>query len=74
MRRLLKVPSDELPTGVRSIAPCLYFVSYSAISQTEMCFLLFAVKGSRFQFPQRWRRVIPAMRAIKSSSDGQTNR
>ena len=43
-----------------------------ALSQTETWFLLSLVKGSRFQPLQRSRKVIPATRAIRSSSDGHT--
>jgi hypothetical protein len=41
-------------------------------SQTETCFVLSRVNGSRFQPPHRSRKVIPARRAIRSSSAGQT--
>lgn len=44
----------------------------SAFSQTDMCFLLSLVKGSRFQPLQRSRSDIPASRAIRSSSAGHT--
>jgi hypothetical protein len=44
----------------------------SCFCQTETCCLLSLVKGSRFQPPQRSRRVMPASRAIKSSSAGHT--
>ena len=43
-----------------------------AFSQTETCFVLSLVNGSRFQPLQRSRSVIPASRAIRSSSDGHT--
>ena len=43
-----------------------------AFSQTETCFVLSLVNGSRFQPLQRSRSVIPVTRAIRSSSDGQT--
>jgi hypothetical protein len=43
-------------------------------SQTETWFLLLLVKGSRIQSLQRSRKVMPASRAIRSSSDGQTYR
>jgi hypothetical protein len=43
-----------------------------AFSHTEMWLLLSLVKGSRFQSLQRSRKVIPASRAIRSSSDGHT--
>ncbi len=45
---------------------------YPAICQTEMCSRLSFVKGSRFQLLQRSRKVSPASRAIRSSSDGHT--
>jgi hypothetical protein len=41
-------------------------------SQTETCFGLSPVNGSLFQPPQRSRNVIPASRAMRSSSDGHT--
>jgi hypothetical protein len=40
--------------------------------QTETCLVLSLVNGSRFQPLQRSRSVIPASRAIRSSSDGHT--
>lgn len=45
---------------------------FYAFSQIEMCIVLSLVKGSRSQPLQRSRKVIPAMRAIRSSSDGHT--
>ena len=48
--------------------------SYYALSQTETCRVLSLVNGSRLQFAHRSRRVNPAMRAIRSSSDGHTYR
>jgi hypothetical protein len=42
------------------------------VSQTETCFRLSPVKGSRFQPLHRSRRRMPASSAIRSSSDGQT--
>ena len=45
---------------------------YAVFSQTETWLLLSLVKGSRFQPLQRSRKVIPASRAIRSSSDGHT--
>jgi hypothetical protein len=36
--------------------------------------VLSLVKGSRFQPLQRSRKLIPAIRAIRSSSDGYTKR
>jgi hypothetical protein len=44
----------------------------AGFSQTETCFVLSLVNGSRFQPLQRSRNVIPASRAIRSSSDGHT--
>ena len=44
----------------------------TAFCHTEMWLLLSLVKGSRFQLLQRSRRVIPASRAMRSSSAGQT--
>ena len=43
-----------------------------AFSQTEIWLWLSLVNGSRFQSLHRSRRVIPASRAMRSSSDGQT--
>ena len=45
---------------------------YDDFSQTETCCVLSLVNGSRCQPLQRSRSVIPARRAIRSSSDGQT--
>ena len=45
-----------------------------AFCQTETCALLALVNGSRFQSLQRSRRVIPASRAMRSSSEGHTYR
>ncbi len=45
---------------------------YAPFFHTETCLVLSLVKGSRFQPLQRSLRVIPARRAIKSSSDGHT--
>ena len=46
----------------------------AVFSQTETCDRQSPVKGSRFHPPQRSRRVIPASRAIRSSSPGHTYR
>lgn len=45
---------------------------YAVFSQTETCSRLSLVKDSRFQVLQRSRKVMPASRAIRSNSDGQT--
>lgn len=45
---------------------------YDVFSQTETWLLLSLVKGSPFQLLQRSRKVIPASRAIRSSSAGHT--
>ena len=45
---------------------------HARFSQTETCFSLSLVKGSRAQPAQRSRSDMPASRAIRSSSDGQT--
>ena len=45
---------------------------YSVFSQTETWEVLSSVNGSRVQSAQRSRRVMPARRAIRSSSAGQT--
>jgi hypothetical protein len=45
---------------------------YGVFSQTDTCCLLSLVKGARVQSLQRSRKVIPASRAMRSSSDGQT--
>lgn len=58
------IPDQRSPGGDQG--------SYAAFSQTETCSLLSLVKGSRFQSLQRSRKVIPASRAIRSSSDGHT--
>jgi len=44
----------------------------AGVSQTDTCFRLSPVKGSRFQPLHRSRKRMPASSAIKSSSDGQT--
>jgi hypothetical protein len=44
----------------------------AGFSQTETCWPLSLVKGARDQWLQRSRRVMPARRAIRSSSEGQT--
>ena len=44
----------------------------AGFSQTETCLVLWLVNGSRFQPLQRSRSVIPASRAIRSSSEGHT--
>ncbi len=44
----------------------------AVFSQTETCLVLSLVNGSRFQPLQRSRSVIPASRAIRSSSEGHT--
>jgi hypothetical protein len=41
-------------------------------SHTDTWLVLSLVKGARAQSLQRSRRVMPARRAIRSSSDGQT--
>ena len=46
--------------------------AHAGFSQTETCLLLSLVNGSRFQPLQRSRSVIPARRAIRSSSAGHT--
>ena len=45
---------------------------FSAFSQTETWLLLSLVKGSRSQLLQRSRSLMPASRAIRSSSEGHT--
>jgi len=55
--------------GLLTVVP---ISSYAVFSQTEMWLLLALVKGSRFQSLQRSRKVMPASRAIRSSSDGHT--
>jgi hypothetical protein len=44
---------------------------YPGFCHTEMWLRLALVKGRRRQSSQRWHRVIPASRAIRSSSEGQ---
>ena len=44
----------------------------AGFSQTETCLELWLVNDSRFQPLQRSRSVIPASRAIRSSSEGHT--
>ncbi len=45
---------------------------YDVFSHTETCLVLSLVNGSRFQPLQRSRSLMPAMRAIRSSSAGHT--
>lgn len=45
---------------------------FAVFSQTETCFVLSLVKGVRSQSPHRWLSVIPASRAMRSSSEGHT--
>jgi len=45
---------------------------YTVFFQTETCEVLSLVKGSRVQPLQRSRKVMPAIRAIRSSSAGHT--
>ena len=45
---------------------------YGAFCHTEMWLLLSPVNGARCQSLQRSRKVMPASRAIRSSSDGHT--
>jgi len=44
----------------------------SVFSQTETCDVLSSVNGSRVQLAQRPRKLMPARRAIRSSSEGHT--
>ena len=46
--------------------------AHAGFSQTETCFVLSLVNGSRFQPLQRSRSFMPASRAIRSSSAGHT--
>ena len=67
--RVLPVRSGNIVVGYPPPRVARY-----VFSQTETCFLLLLVKGSRIQSLQRSRKVMPASRAIRSSSDGQTYR
>ncbi len=51
--------------------PCLLF-PYVVFSHTEMCDGLVEVNGSRVQVAQRSLSVMPACRAMRSSSEGHT--
>ena len=68
--------SPEEVRGDREASPVLSAacpgLRYSVFSQTETWLLLSLVNGSRCQLLQRSRKVIPASRAIRSSSDGHT--
>ena len=70
-----RVPQDYgYPVGrepVRSYTPAGYR-DYASFAQTETYARLSLVKGSRRQPLQRSRSRMPAIRAIRSSSDGQT--
>jgi hypothetical protein len=61
--------SGMMNDDVRSM---IAFPRYDVFCQTETWLLLSLVKGSRFQSLQRSRKVIPASRAMRSSSDGHT--
>lgn len=56
--------------GQSSSGHC-YVDCFGSFCQTETWLMLSLVKGSRFQAAQRSRRDIPAICAIRSSSDGQ---
>ncbi|TCO62126.1 hypothetical protein EV192_102263 [Actinocrispum wychmicini] len=45
-----------------------------SVSQTDTCLVLSAVSSERSQSAQRYFRLIPAMRAIRSISAGQAYR
>ena|SRR5258708_5759993 len=64
--------ANQLILVGRLISLGLPLVAGSHLCQTETCLVLSLVNGSRFQPLQRSRSVIPASRAIRSSSDGQT--
>jgi hypothetical protein len=48
------------------------YAERAGFSHTDTCIRLSPSNGSRAHPPQRSRKVIPARRAIRSSSDGQT--
>ncbi len=58
--------------ATRSPAECRGHAGRESFAQTETWLLLSLVNGERSQSPQRSRSVIPASRAMRSSSDGQT--
>jgi hypothetical protein len=60
------------PAGGTSACAQARVERYAVFSQTETYVVLSLVKGLRFQPLQRSRKVIPARRAIRSSSDGHT--
>ena len=63
----LERPDDEPLRLDRKLDPHVF-------SQTETCFVLSAVNGERSQSAQRSRSSIPASRAMRSSSEGETER
>ena len=69
--------SDIRPLAIRArrseiCLPTVGLRSYPVFSHTETWAVLSPVKGLRFQSLQRSSKVIPASRAIRSSSDGHT--
>ena len=65
-------PRAAGPDACRCGAFCHTDARYVARCHTEMWVLLSLVNGARCQSLQRSRKVIPASRAIRSSSDGHT--
>jgi len=66
--QVAKMPLAE--AGLQAGSPCIT-IRYAVFSQTDTCALLSPVNGAPLQSLQRSRKVIPASRAMRSSSDGQ---
>jgi hypothetical protein len=66
--------ADEEIAYMRSHPLARLIAGYVAFSHTEMCVRLPRSKASRCHPPHRFRSRIPARRAMRSSSDGQTYR
>ena len=65
------MPTEGISGPLNRIYPRPHAAQRS-FSQTETWLVLLLVNGARLQSFQRSRKVIPASRAIKSSSDGHT--
>jgi len=68
-----RAPHSGRPAG-QLLCPSPQSYNYAVFSHTDTCVVLSLVNGSCCQPLQRSRSLIPARRAIRSSSDGQTYR
>ena len=71
-RQVLLAPVVSLEQGDSHLYDPSAAAAAQRFSQIEMCLVLVAVNPERSQSPKRWQRVIPAMRAMRSSSLGHT--